>query len=72
VMGGCVGHNCRLGSGLIIYPARTIESDTILVASAERHVITKNVTYEESDHHKWPGGAELHPRLYDPDAGPLL
>jgi carbonic anhydrase/acetyltransferase-like protein (isoleucine patch superfamily) len=72
VMGGCVGHNCRLGSGLIIYPARTIESDTILVASAERHVITKNVTYEESDHHKWPGGAELHPRLYDPDARPLL
>ena len=25
VLGGCVGHNCRLGSGLIIFPARTIE-----------------------------------------------
>jgi carbonic anhydrase/acetyltransferase-like protein (isoleucine patch superfamily) len=67
VMGGCVGHNCRLGSGLIIYPARTIESDTVLFASPERRVIAKNVTYEESDHHKIPGGTKLHPRLYDPN-----
>ena len=67
VMGGCVGHNCRLGAGLIIYPARTIESDTVLFASPERRVIVKNVTYEESDHHKISGGTELHPRLYDPN-----
>jgi carbonic anhydrase/acetyltransferase-like protein (isoleucine patch superfamily) len=67
VMGGCVGHNCRLGSGLIIYPARTIESDTIVFATPERRVISKNVTYEESDHHKIPGGTGLHPRLYDPN-----
>ncbi len=33
VMGGCVGHNCRIGSGMIVYPARTIESDVVLVAS---------------------------------------
>ena len=66
VMGGCVGHNCRLGSGLIIYPARTIESDTVLFASPERRVIAKNVTYEQSDHHKLPGGTKIHPRLYDP------
>jgi carbonic anhydrase/acetyltransferase-like protein (isoleucine patch superfamily) len=66
VMGGCVGHNCRLGSGLIILPAREIESDTVIFASPERQVIAKNVTYEESDHHKVPGGTELHPRLYDP------
>jgi acetyltransferase-like isoleucine patch superfamily enzyme len=66
VMGGCVGHNCRLGSGLVIYPAREIESDTVIFASPERRVIAKNVTYEESDHHKVPGGTELHPRLYDP------
>jgi carbonic anhydrase/acetyltransferase-like protein (isoleucine patch superfamily) len=71
VMGGCVGHNCRLGSGLVIMPARMIESDTVLVASAERHIITKNVTYEESDHLKWPDGVELHPRLYNPHARPL-
>lgn len=71
VMGGCVGHNCRLGAGLVIMPARTIESDTVVVASPERHVIVKNVTYEESDHHKWPGGTKLHPRLYDPNVRPL-
>ena len=64
VLGGCVGHNCRLGSGLIIYPARMIESDTVLFASPERRVITKNISYEESDHHKIPGGTEMHPRLY--------
>lgn len=63
VLGGCVGHNCRLGSGLIIYPARTIESDVILFASKERRVIDKNVTYEESDHHH-TRAAYLHKRLY--------
>jgi carbonic anhydrase/acetyltransferase-like protein (isoleucine patch superfamily) len=32
VLGGCVGHNCRIGAGMIIYPARTIESDVVLIA----------------------------------------
>ncbi len=63
VLGGCVGHNCRLGSGLIIYPARTIESDVILFASKERRVIDKNIPYEESDHHH-TRAAHLHKRLY--------
>jgi hypothetical protein len=67
VMGGCVGHNCRLGAGLVIYPARTIESDTIIFSTHERRVVDKNVTYEESDHHQVPGGTEMHPRLYDPN-----
>jgi carbonic anhydrase/acetyltransferase-like protein (isoleucine patch superfamily) len=52
VLGGCVGHNCRIGSGLVIYPARTIESDVVLFASPERRVIQHDVTFEESDHHK--------------------
>lgn len=63
VLGGCVGHNCRLGSGLIIFPARTVESDVVLFASTERRVIDKDVHFEESDHHKLPF-AQLHPRLY--------
>ncbi len=63
VLGGCVGHNCRLGSGLIIYPARTIESDVVLAASPERRVIMKDVRYEDSDHHHLRGG-HRHPRLY--------
>ena len=65
VLGGCVGHNCRLGSGMIVMPARMIESDVVLVASPERRVIRKNVTYEESDHHKLTAKqAKLHMRLY--------
>lgn len=64
VLGGCVGHHCRLGSGLVIYPARTIESDTILFASKERRVIDRNVCYEESDHLKLKDGARLHSRDY--------
>jgi carbonic anhydrase/acetyltransferase-like protein (isoleucine patch superfamily) len=63
ILGGCVGHNCRLGSGMIIFPARTIESDVVLLASRERRVIEKDVSYEESDHHHLPY-AGLHPRLY--------
>src|SRR5574341_652533 len=63
VLGGCVGHNCRIGSGLVIYPARTIESDVILFASQERRVIDKNIAYEDSDHHN-TRAAHLHKRLY--------
>ena len=63
VIGSAVGHNCRLGSGLIVYPARMIESDVVLAASKERRVIDKNVWYEDSDHHKFKS-AGLHKRLY--------
>ncbi|MBI5959652.1 MAG: multidrug transporter [Chloroflexi bacterium] len=65
VLGSCVGHNVRLGSGLIVMPARVIESDVILFASAERRVINRNITYEESDHHKVRASvAKLHKRRY--------
>lgn len=63
VLGGCVGHNCRIGSGLIIYPARTIESDVILFANKERRVIDRDIYYEDSDHLLLPQ-SNLHPRLY--------
>ena len=65
VIGSAVGHNCRLGSGLIVYPARTIESDVVLAASKDRRVIDKNIRYEDSDHHKFKS-AGLHKRLYPP------
>ena len=51
VLGGCVGHNCRIGAGMIIYPARTIESDVVLAATEDRRVIAKNVTFDDSYHH---------------------
>lgn len=63
VLGGCVGHNCRLGAGMIFFPARTIESDVVLVASQERRVIERDVRFEDSDHHRL-AFAQLHPRLY--------
>jgi acetyltransferase-like isoleucine patch superfamily enzyme len=63
VLGGCVGHNCRIGSGMIIFPARTIESDVVLFASNQRRVIDHDVSFEESDHHQL-SYAKLHPRLY--------
>jgi carbonic anhydrase/acetyltransferase-like protein (isoleucine patch superfamily) len=66
VWGGCVGHNCRIGADLTIYPCRTIESDSVLVCSDKRAVITKNVSYEESDHHHLRDG-DRHPRLYPRD-----
>jgi len=63
VLGGCVGHNCRLGSGIILFPARTIESDVVLIASENRRVIKHDVYFEDSDHHQLKF-ADLHPRLY--------
>lgn len=63
VMGGCVGHNCRLGSGMIVFPARTIESDVVLAASLDRRVIDRDIHFEDSDHNKFKS-ASLHRRLY--------
>ena len=63
VIGSAVGHNCRLGSGMIVYPARAIESDVVLAASKDRRVIDRDVRYEDSDHHKLKS-ASLHRRLY--------
>lgn len=63
VLGGCVGHNCRIGAGMVIFPARMIESDVVLVSSKERRLIDKDVNYEESDHHRL-AMAHNHPRLY--------
>ncbi|HHN93895.1 MAG TPA: hypothetical protein ENK17_03930 [Anaerolineae bacterium] len=68
VLGGCVGNNCFIGSGMVVYPARAIESDVVLFATAERRVIDKNVYYEDSDHFSIRDGDKLHPRNY-PRAG---
>jgi carbonic anhydrase/acetyltransferase-like protein (isoleucine patch superfamily) len=65
VLGGCVGHNCYIGSGMVVMPARAIESDVILFASPERRVISRTVYYEESDHLGVKSGTDLHVRMYD-------
>jgi hypothetical protein len=66
-LGGAVGHNVRIGSGMIIFPARMIDSDVILFATPDRRVIRKNVLWEDSDHLGLEDGRKLHPRLYPRD-----
>ncbi len=68
VLGGAVGHNCRIGAGMIVFPARTIESDVVLAASKDRRIIDKDVKYEDSDHHKMRN-AHAHLRLYPREEG---
>jgi carbonic anhydrase/acetyltransferase-like protein (isoleucine patch superfamily) len=63
VLGGCVGHHCRLSSGLVIYPARTVESDVVLLAESGKQFITGNVCYEDSSHHDLQL-RQPYPRLY--------
>jgi carbonic anhydrase/acetyltransferase-like protein (isoleucine patch superfamily) len=72
VLGSCVGHNCRIGSGMLIMPARTIESDVILIGSRERREITRHVPFEESDHLQFQEGdrhERLYPRYGEEDSG---
>jgi len=66
-LGSAIGHNVRIGSGMVVFPARMIDSDVILLASPERRVVTRNVYWEDSDHLKLADGESLHPRLYPRD-----
>ena len=61
VMGSAIGHNCRLGSGLVVFPSRTIESDVVIVGP---RLVDRDVHFDESDHHKLAGGAEHHPQYH--------
>jgi hypothetical protein len=49
---------------MVVFPGRTIESDVILVASPARRIITRSVTYEESDHHQLEIVGTVHRRQY--------
>lgn len=53
VLGGCVGHDVKIGSGFVIYPARSIESGSILVVPEGSNVITRNLSKEDSLHYRW-------------------
>jgi carbonic anhydrase/acetyltransferase-like protein (isoleucine patch superfamily) len=69
VLGGAVGHNCRLGAEMIIMPGRMLESDTVLIASPQRRVINRSITFQESDHLNY--GRDLHQRFF-PREGEVL
>jgi hypothetical protein len=76
VLGSAVGHNVKIGSGFVIYPARLIDSNTVLLYSAPDAAIGHNVVHIAGDDgddvdeygeprrtiYKWP-------HRYDPDAG---
>lgn len=64
VLGSAIGHNCRIGSGIVMFPGRMIESDVILIASPQRRVIGRNIGYEESDHLHIGAGRSNHKRFY--------
>jgi hypothetical protein len=47
VLGSAVGHNCRIGSGFVIYPGRMIGSDSVLILdSPQVNLIKKNVNIQ--------------------------
>jgi UDP-N-acetylglucosamine diphosphorylase / glucose-1-phosphate thymidylyltransferase / UDP-N-acetylgalactosamine diphosphorylase / glucosamine-1-phosphate N-acetyltransferase / galactosamine-1-phosphate N-acetyltransferase len=65
VLGSCVGHNCRVGSGMVVYPGRMIESDVVLFAKPDRRILRKNIAFEESDHHDLrPEISRLHKQKF--------
>lgn len=43
VIGSAVGHNCKIGSGFIVYPARMIGSNTTLIYADPQSVVSRNI-----------------------------
>jgi acetyltransferase-like isoleucine patch superfamily enzyme len=43
VLGSAVGHNCKLGSGFVVYPGRMIESNAVIIFDNEKNLIRKTV-----------------------------
>jgi carbonic anhydrase/acetyltransferase-like protein (isoleucine patch superfamily) len=82
VLGSAVGHNVKIGSGFVIYPARMIGSNTTLIYSDEESVVGRNVRHianaddMEVDEHgepvrtvyRWPHRLESYDR---PDREPM-
>jgi acetyltransferase-like isoleucine patch superfamily enzyme len=43
VLGSAVGHNCKLGSGFVVYPGRMIESNAVIIFDNDKNLIRKTV-----------------------------
>jgi hypothetical protein len=43
VIGSAVGHNCKIGSGFVVYPARMIGSNTTLIYADSEAVVNRNI-----------------------------
>lgn len=73
VIGSVVGHNCRIGSGFVVYPGRMIGSNTTLVYSDPHTVVARDVNVppygEEPDVESEPDQAVYRwPERYFPGA----
>jgi UDP-N-acetylglucosamine diphosphorylase / glucose-1-phosphate thymidylyltransferase / UDP-N-acetylgalactosamine diphosphorylase / glucosamine-1-phosphate N-acetyltransferase / galactosamine-1-phosphate N-acetyltransferase len=62
VIGSVFGHNVKIGSGFTIYPARMIESNTVLCYADDHAVIPKNVA----------SGVYTRPPVFYPDRDPRV
>lgn len=72
VLGSAVGHNCKIGSGFVIYPARMIGSNTTIIFNHDDNLIRKNVpglSPDEVDEETGEARRIVYhwPNIYDPD-----
>jgi hypothetical protein len=73
VLGSAVGHNCKVGSGFVVYPGRMIESNAVIIFDNEKSLIRKTVRGHDLDDidegHGEPRRIVYHwPNVYyDPD-----
>ncbi len=49
VLGSAVGHNVKIASGFVFYPARMVESNTTLLYTAPDTVVARNVAHVGDD-----------------------
>lgn len=71
VLGSAVGHNCKIGSGFVVYPGRMIESNVTLTFNDREGLIRKNVQGRSPDDVDEATGEPRRtfyrwPQVYDP------
>ncbi|NTW00636.1 MAG: multidrug transporter, partial [Oscillochloris sp.] len=49
VLGSAVGHNCKIGSGFVVYPGRMIQSNAVIIFDNEKNLIRKTVPGHDLD-----------------------
>lgn len=71
VLGSAVGHNCKIGSGFIIYPGRMIGSNNVLIFDHDDNLVRTNVPSGPHDVDELTGEprriAYRWPHVYNPD-----
>jgi carbonic anhydrase/acetyltransferase-like protein (isoleucine patch superfamily) len=87
VLGSAVGHNCKIGSGFVVYPGRMVGSNTVLILDQpEVNLIRKSINvpdvapsmcipglpYDDSEAHEDVRYTVYQwPKIVDPEAGTL-